>query len=144
MANQQKNVNTCSKLEKETKRKETSDAIFCSVDIIFIVVLEYISVIWDPAGIYRLKINNSNTRASCEICSKSTIKVPGQLRRFGVFIANFEQIFHVVLVFLLLPLLHVIACLVCFLPRNTKLITKFKQVHYTTFNTSAYRSNFCL
>ena len=78
MANQQKNVNAYSKLEKETKRKETFDAIFCSMDIIFIVVIEYISVIWDPAGIYLLKINNSNTRSSCEICSKSTIKAPGQ------------------------------------------------------------------
>ena len=29
-----------------------------------------------PAGIYLLKINNRNTRARCEICSKLTIKTP--------------------------------------------------------------------
>ena len=28
-----------------------------------------------PAGIYLLKVNNRNTRASCEICSKLTIKI---------------------------------------------------------------------
>ena len=27
-----------------------------------------------PAGIYLLKVNNRNTRARCEICSKLTIK----------------------------------------------------------------------
>ena len=29
-----------------------------------------------PAGIYLLKVNNRNTRARCEICSKLTIKAP--------------------------------------------------------------------
>ena len=29
-----------------------------------------------PAGIYQLKVNNRNTRARCEICSKLTIKTP--------------------------------------------------------------------
>ena len=29
-----------------------------------------------PAGIYLLKVNNINTRARCEICSKLTIKTP--------------------------------------------------------------------
>ena len=29
-----------------------------------------------PAGIYLLKVNNRNTRTSCEICSKLTIKTP--------------------------------------------------------------------
>ena len=29
-----------------------------------------------PAGIYLLKVNYRNTRTSCEICSKLTIKIP--------------------------------------------------------------------
>ena len=29
-----------------------------------------------PAGIYLLKVDNKNTRTSCEICSKLTIKTP--------------------------------------------------------------------
>ena len=29
-----------------------------------------------PVGIYLLKVNNRNTRTSCEICSKLTIKKP--------------------------------------------------------------------
>ena len=49
-----------------------------------------------PTGIYLLKVNNRNTRASCEICSKLTIKTPErrQWRRFGVFIVNFN-VFHI-------------------------------------------------
>ena len=55
-----------------------------------------------PVGIYLLKVNNRNTRARREICSKLTIKTSEQIRhRFGVFIFNFE---HLVLVFLLLTL----------------------------------------
>ena len=52
------------------------------------------------------KVNNSNTRARCEICAKLTIKTPERRhwRRSGVFIANFEHISHLVLVFLLLTL----------------------------------------
>ena len=52
-----------------------------------------------PAGIYLLKVNNRNTRARCEICSKLTIKTPS-----GVFSVNFENISHLVLAFLLLTL----------------------------------------
>ena len=55
-----------------------------------------------PVGIYLLKINNRNTSARCEICSKLTIKIPG--RRSGIFIVKFEHISHLVLVFLLLTL----------------------------------------
>ena len=57
-----------------------------------------------PAGNYMLKVNNRNTRTRCEICSKLTIKTPewGQWRHSGVFIANFEHISHLSLVFLLL------------------------------------------
>ena len=41
------------------------------------------------------KVNNRNTRAKCEVCSKLTIKTPerGQWHRSGVFIVNFEHIF---------------------------------------------------
>ena len=31
-----------------------------------------------PAGIYVLKVNNRNTRTSCDFCSKLTIKTPEQ------------------------------------------------------------------
>ena len=57
-----------------------------------------------PAGIYLLKVNNRNTRAKFEICSKLTIKIPErrQWRHSGIFIVNFEHISHHVLVFLLL------------------------------------------
>ena len=47
-------------------------------------------------------INSKNTRTSCKICSKFTIKTPEP--RSGVFIDNFEHISHLPLVFLLLTL----------------------------------------
>ena len=52
------------------------------------------------------KVNNRNTRTSCEICSKLTIKIPEQRqwRRSGIFIVNFEHISQLALVFLLLTL----------------------------------------
>ena len=55
-------------------------------------------------GIYLLKINNRNTRARYEICSKLTINTPErhQEQRSGVFIVNFEYISHLALVFLLI------------------------------------------
>ena len=43
-----------------------------------------------------------NTRAMCKFPSKLTIKTPEQ--RSAVFIVNFEQIVHIVLLFLLLVL----------------------------------------
>ena len=47
-----------------------------------------------PAGIYMFKVNNRNTRTSCEIRSKLTIKTPEQRQwsRSGVFIVNFEHV----------------------------------------------------
>ena len=56
-----------------------------------------------PADIYLLKVNNRNTKTRC---SKLTIKIPERRhwRRPGVFIVNFEDISHLVLVFLLLTL----------------------------------------
>ena len=59
-----------------------------------------------PSGIYLLKVNSRNTTASCEICSKLTIKTPErrQWHCSCVFIVNFEHISHIVLVFLFLTL----------------------------------------
>ena len=55
-----------------------------------------------PAVIHLLKVNNRNTRTICEICSKVTIKLPERRHwcRSGIFIVNFEQISHIVLVFI--------------------------------------------
>ena len=59
-----------------------------------------------PAGIYLLKVNNRKTRARFETCSKLTIKTPERRHwcHFGVFTVNFEHIWHLVLVLLLLTL----------------------------------------
>ena len=58
------------------------------------------------AGTYLLKVNNKNTRASCEICSKLTMETLERRHwhHSGIFIVKFEQISHLVLVFLLLTL----------------------------------------
>ena len=58
--------------------------------------------LWDyPTGIYLFKVINGNIRTMCETGLKLTIKTPerGHWRRSGVFIGNFEQISHIVLVF---------------------------------------------
>ena len=57
-----------------------------------------------PADNYMFKINNKNTWAKCEICSKLTIKNSFIFHLSGAFIVNFENISHLVLVFLLLTL----------------------------------------
>ena len=46
------------------------------------------------------KVDNRNTRARCEICSKLTIKTPErrQLHRSVVFILNFGHISHISIV----------------------------------------------
>ena len=61
----------------------------------------------NPAGIYQLKVKNRSTKTRREICSKLTIKTPErrQWRRSGVFTVNFEHIYHLVPVFLLLILM---------------------------------------
>ena len=50
------------------------------------------------------KVHNLNFGIRCEICSDLTIKSPErrQWRLSGVFIVDFEYIYHLVLVFLLL------------------------------------------
>ena len=59
-----------------------------------------------PADIYLLKVNNRSTRTRCEVCSKLIKKIPERRhwRRSGIFIASFEHISHLALVFLLLTL----------------------------------------
>ena len=59
-----------------------------------------------PAGNYMFKIDNRNTRTSSEVCPKLTIKTPKlqHWRCSGVFIVNFENISHLVLVLILLTL----------------------------------------
>ena len=54
-----------------------------------------------PANIYLFKVNNKNTRKRF-ICSKLIIKTAKwrQWRRSGVFIANFERISHLFLMFI--------------------------------------------
>ena len=59
-----------------------------------------------PANIYLFKVNNRNTRKTCEMCSKLTMKTP-ERRRWrlsGVFIVNFEHISPLFLEFLLMTL----------------------------------------
>ena len=58
-----------------------------------------------PAWNFKLKVDNRNIKARCEICFKLTIKTPEPCqRRSGVFTVNFEHISHLVLVGLLLAL----------------------------------------
>ena len=54
-------------------------------------------IIQSLAGNCMFKVSN---RTTCEICSKLTIKTPEQHQRHcsGVFIANFQNIFYLVLV----------------------------------------------
>ena len=83
----------------------------------------------NSANIYMFKVNNTNTRNRCKMCSKLTVKIPGQchtyaevrfqwscfatllksnftmdVKSFWYFIVNFEHISHLSLVFLLLTL----------------------------------------
>ena len=59
-----------------------------------------------PVDNYMFKVNNKNTRARYEICSKLTIKTPerSHWRQSGVFVVNFEHTSHHVVVFLFLTL----------------------------------------
>ena len=49
-----------------------------------------------PAGNYMFKVNNRNTRARCEICSKLTIKTPVGLYfpTFGLNTEMYRQRLH--------------------------------------------------
>ena len=61
---------------------------------------------YTPAIIYLFTVNNRNTKARHETCSKLTIKTPERRHwpRSGVFIVNFEHVSRLLLVFLLLTL----------------------------------------
>ena len=58
------------------------------------------------AGIYLLRVNNRNTRTRCEISLKLTVKTPERRHwgHSGVCIVNFQQVSHIVLMFLMLTL----------------------------------------
>ena len=60
----------------------------------------YVEIVLDPSGL-KFKASSGNTRTMCRICSKLTMKTleRRQLRRFGVFVASFEHISPIVLVF---------------------------------------------
>ena len=59
-----------------------------------------------PASNYLFKVHNRNTKTRYEICSKLTIKIPKRYQwdRSCIFIVNFQNISHLVVVFLLLTL----------------------------------------
>ena len=61
---------------------------------------------YDPASIYLFKVSKGKTKTVREIRSRLIIKTPERCQsyRFSVFIVNFEQISHIVLMFLLLTL----------------------------------------
>ena len=61
----------------------------------------YVTSVSKVSKIYLFKVNNENTGIICEIYSKLTIKTPEwhQWRRSGIFVVNFKQILHVVLLF---------------------------------------------
>ena len=72
-------------------------------------MVNFITVIYMtkfPANIYLFKFNSRDTRKSCEICSKLTIKTPEgrQWSRSGNITVNFKHISHLFLLFLLLTL----------------------------------------
>ena len=91
------------KAGKYGPKKQNMDA-FYAVKAIFSCILD--SFFPTPADIYLLKVNNRNTRARCEICSKLTINTPERRlwRCSDVFSVNFEHISYLVLVSLPLTL----------------------------------------
>ena len=96
------------------------DEVYVSLHIFFSYLLGYqkfdlvaLCIVWQKSMILVIsgcnnmfKVNNRNTRTRCEICSELTIKTPKRRHwcRCGVFIVNFGDISHLVLVFLLLTL----------------------------------------
>ena len=87
-----------------------------------------------PAGIYKLNVNNRNTRTRWEAYSKLTIKTPERRywRHCGVFIVNFEHILHVA-VFLLLTLSRL-------MPAEIEVPTPYSQSQTTTVMTTLVAS----
>ena len=81
-----------------------------------------------PANIYLFKVSNRSTRTTCEICSKLTIKMlaePRKWRRSGGFTVNFEHISHGFLVFLFVDFEQVsVSWHLCFSSRSTPTLHK--------------------
>ena len=81
-----------------------------------------------PANIYLFKVSNRSTRTMCEICSKLTIKMlaePRKWRRSGGFTVNFEHISHGFLVFLFVDFEQVsVSWHLCFSSRSTPTLHK--------------------
>ena len=51
--------------------------LFRRVEVLLKIISSFFTYIcYHPAGNYMFKVNNRNTRARCEICSKLTIKTP--------------------------------------------------------------------
>ena len=57
-------------LDKHLSQNEQTSEIKIKLNCVIGILANY------PAGIYLLKVNNRNTRARCEICSKLTVKTP--------------------------------------------------------------------
>ena len=72
----------------------------CLEEIMRSQLLRTFQLLLSQSAITCSKFFNRNTRATCEICSKLTIKTPESCywRRSGVFNVNFEHISHLFLV----------------------------------------------
>ena len=84
------------------KKSLMENVIFRAVNSSCVIWIWIGYIITEQHGNSMLRINNRNTKTSCETCSKLTIKTPewSQWRRWGAFIVNFELIPQLVLVFL--------------------------------------------
>ena len=84
------------------KKSLMENVIFRAVNSSCVIWIWIGYIITEHHGNYMLRVNNRNTKTSCETCSKLTIKTPewSQWRRWGVFIVNFEHIPQLVSVFL--------------------------------------------
>ena len=85
---------------------------------------------FNPASIYPFKLNNTNSRKTCEICPKLTIMEPEQChwRLYGVFIVNFKYISHLFQVFVSLTCLFRLPYLKNIEDIETKLIIRPKSL----------------
>ena len=133
-----------------TTTLKTSNITFSTLLLSFYLKLWELFLHYYTISIYLLKVNNANPRTMCKTCSKLTIKAPERRhwRRSGVFIVNFEQVLHTVLVFLVFDFEKInaiwILTLLKFLFTWKKLATNFKAyIHYLniTSNISKTASN---
>ena len=70
-----------------------STFIIASSSILLLISNFFLSY-FSQKDVYLFKVNNENTRAMCQVCSKLAIKTPKHLQwsSSGVFIGNFKQI----------------------------------------------------